>query len=99
MKRIVRLRELGVGEFAEDKALAREICQEEILPKLQAGKRVTVDFRGIEAMGQGFFYQLVALAAEQYGEVAYREIVFRNVKREIGETMVGVYKGLQITLA
>lgn len=95
MKRVVRLKELGVGDFAEDKALAREICQEEILPKLQARKKIIVDLLGVEAMSQAFFYQLVALAIEQYGMLAYQEIKFRNVRAEIEEMMSEVYRGMQ----
>lgn len=96
MKRIVRLKELGVGDFAEDKALAQEIGREEILPKLMAGKRVVVDFWGVEAMSEMFFRGLIGEAVLQCGERAYREVKFRNVEAEIEVMMEEIYKCMQV---
>lgn len=67
-----------VGAFAENKDIAREIRIKEIVPMLEQGKNVTVDFSGVDIATQSFVHALLSEILRQYGIVVLGRIEFKG---------------------
>jgi len=76
------------GAFAENKDIAREIRVNEILPALDRGEEIVLDFEKIEAATQSFVHALISDAIRKFGGEALERISFRScavtVKKIIG---------------
>jgi len=68
----------GVAGFAEDKDYARALRQEEILPALERGGRVALDFSQIRYATQSFVHALIGEALKKHGELVLDRIEFKN---------------------
>jgi len=68
----------GVGKFAEDKDEARKIRLEKILPILNEGNSIVLDFTDVEFVTQSFIHALVGEALKQYGDDVLDRIEFRS---------------------
>jgi hypothetical protein len=69
--------------FAEDKDEARNIRVNQILPTLQAGEIVILDFSGIKYATQSFIHALIGEALRQYRDTALERIEFRNCSAQL----------------
>jgi uncharacterized protein DUF4325 len=69
--------------FAEDKDEAKKIRSEEILPALQRGENVALDFQDVREATQSFVHALVGQALQQYGESALELIEFKNCSSQL----------------
>lgn len=76
MKRL-RLFDL-VGSFAEDKDVAARLRREVILPTLDAGAKVELDFEGITLTTQSFIHALISEGLRRHGESALQLMMFKN---------------------
>ena len=79
------------GSFAEDKDAAATLRREVILPKLEAGKRLEIDFDGIRLTTQSFIHALISEALRRHGTRALELLEFKNcgtAPRGIIETVV-----------
>lgn len=72
-----------VQSFAEDKDAARIIRKENILPELENGKRICIDFNGIAAATQSFIHALIGEALQKYGEELLDIVEFKNCKPQV----------------
>jgi len=80
-----------VGSFAEDKDVAGILRQQTILPALETGEKIQIDFEGISLATQSFIHALIAEALRRHGESALDLIDFMHcnkVVRGIVETVV-----------
>lgn len=68
----------GVGEFAEDKDLARQLRADALLPALARGEDVVLDFAGVTYATQSFVHTLIGEALHRYGEAALSKMEFRH---------------------
>lgn len=50
----------AVGSFAEDKDAARDMRIKQIIPALDAGEEVILDFEGVESATQSFIHALIS---------------------------------------
>jgi len=66
------------GTFAENKDTARTIRQELMLPALEKGKTVTLDFAGVESATQSFIHALISQVIRQYGIDVLDRIIFKS---------------------
>lgn len=92
---VVRLVDFGVGILADDKNIARRVRDEEILPKLELECDVVIDFKGVENATQGFLHALIVGNFEQFGDVAYRHLCYRNATDGIKEMIAIIYQYCQ----
>ena len=67
-----------VGSFAENKDVAREIRVKQIIPALEEGKEVTLNFEGIEAATQSFVHALISDVIRKYGIEVVDKVYFKN---------------------
>jgi len=67
-----------VGNFAENKDLARKIRVEEIIPYLEKQEEVTLDFEGIDSATQSFIHALISDLFRKFGVEVLDQIDFKN---------------------
>jgi STAS-like domain of unknown function (DUF4325) len=68
----------GVAGFAEDKDYARTLRQEKILPALDRGGRVVLQFEQVRYATQSFVHALIGEALKKHGEAVLDRIEFKN---------------------
>ena len=76
------------GAFAENKDIARDIRVKEIIPALNSGEDVVLDFEKVEAATQSFVHALISDVIRKFGSAALDRMSFRSctptVKKIIG---------------
>ncbi len=71
------------GSFAENKDVARDIRQKEILPILEQGKTVTLDFVGVESTTQSFIHALISDILRKKGPGILERLLFKNCNETV----------------
>ena len=78
------------GDFPVDKDAARELRLNTLLPSLQAGEAVELDFAGISCATQGFMHALLSDPIRQYPETVFDLILFKNCSDSVKEIVTAV---------
>ena len=91
------MREL-VGEFAENKDLAKKLRLEEIMPALSKGDEVIFDFAGVQGATQSFIHALVSDPIRELRDVAFDNLAYKNANDEVREIISIVYRYMQESL-
>jgi len=73
----------GPRGFAEDKDVARNIRVSRVLPALEKGENVILDFTNVIFATQSFVHALIGQALKQYGEPVLDRIEFRNCSPQL----------------
>jgi hypothetical protein len=76
--------------LAENKDVARDIRQQQILPSLARDRAVALDFDGVEYTTQSFVHALIALPLQQHGKSALDRIEFRNCNSNVRSVILAV---------
>ena len=79
------------GAFAENKDIARDMRIGEIIPALDSGEDVTIDFNGVDAATQSFIHAMLSEILRKYETGVLDRINFKscNIKvRKIIEIVV-----------
>ncbi|OGR57179.1 MAG: hypothetical protein A3I11_04825 [Elusimicrobia bacterium RIFCSPLOWO2_02_FULL_39_32] len=84
-----------VGSFAENKDLARKIRMETIVPALDKGKVVILDFKKIESATQSFIHALISDLIRKYGNEVLEKISFKNCNETIKKIITIVIDYMQ----
>lgn len=78
----------SVGSFAENKDVAQVLRKEKIIPALDKGENVILDFEEIDAATQSFIHALISDLFRSYGGDVLDKVAFKNcnetVKKIIG---------------
>jgi len=73
------------GSFAENKDIAREIRLNELIPGLDAGEEVTLDFSGVDATTQSFVHALISDLIRKYSSTVLDRLLFKGCNDKIKE--------------
>ena len=77
-----------VGKFAENKDTARTMRLEYILPALNEGSDLILDYSKVDSTTQSFTHALISDAIRTFGPEVFDKISFKNcsesVKRVVG---------------
>ncbi len=84
-----------VGTFAENKDLARKIRMETIVPALDKGKVVILDFKKIDSATQSFIHALISDLIRKYGSEVLEKISFKNCNETIKKIITIVVDYMQ----
>lgn len=68
----------SVGTFAENKDVARDIRLEKIIPALEKGEEVILDFEKIEGATQSFIHALISDVMRKKGNEILDRISFKS---------------------
>lgn len=74
----IKLKDYNLNTFAENKDIAQLIRKEEIIPALQRGDDVVLDFQGITETTQSFIHALISDLFRLYGSNTLERIEFKN---------------------
>lgn len=64
--------------FAQDKDIAQQLRQERILPTLEKGEALTLDFTGVEGTTQSFVHALISDLFRQHGPNVLDHLTFKG---------------------
>ncbi|OGC03321.1 hypothetical protein A2276_00160 [candidate division WOR-1 bacterium RIFOXYA12_FULL_43_27] len=84
-----------VGAFAENKDLAREIRLNNLVPALEKGEEVTLDFEGVDSATQSFIHALISDLIRKYGDEAIDKISFKSCSETVQKIITIVIDYMQ----
>jgi len=87
-----------VGPFAENKDIAREIRVKEIIPALEEGQDVVLDFAGVDAATQSFVHALISDLIRKYGDEILDKISFKSCNDTVRKIIGIVVEYMQESL-
>lgn len=71
------------GPFAENKDLAKSLRLEQIIPILEKGGEVILDFNGVTSTTQSFIHALISDLLRVYGDDVLDKVLFKNCSETI----------------
>lgn len=83
------------GSFAENKDLARAIRLEKIIPALEKGQEVVLDFESIEGATQSFIHALISDLIRNYGSEVLDKIKFKSCTETVKKIITIVIDYMQ----
>ncbi len=98
MKKSIKMKKI-VGEFAENKDIAKKLRIEEIMPALSSGDEVILDFKGISGATQSFIHALISDPIRELRDVAFDKLAYKNANDDIREVISIVYRYMQESLS
>ncbi|MGC2696093.1 MAG: STAS-like domain-containing protein, partial [Candidatus Angelobacter sp.] len=78
------------GKYAEDKDAAITFRDRHLLPAIEAGRRINLDFRDVETAPHSFLNALLATPIKRLGAKAYQWIKVHNAPGPIHEIIDGI---------
>lgn len=78
-----------VGSFAENKDEARNIRLNIIIPAIEQGEEIILDFENIEAATQSFVHALISDLLRKYGSDILDEVLFKNCNMTV-QKIIGI---------
>jgi len=97
MKKIIKMQK-KVGEFAENKDIAKKLRVEKIMPNLLKGNQVILDFNGVNGATQSFIHALISDPIRELKDVAFDNLTYKNANDNIREIVSIVYRYMQESL-
>lgn len=83
------------GSFAENKDLARDIRINEIIPALEKGQDIILDFANIEAATQSFIHALISDLVRKYGNDVLDRVSFKSCNETVQKIIMIVTDYMQ----
>lgn len=72
-----------VGKFAENKDIARDIRLGQIVPALEKGHEVMLDFAGIDSATQSFVHALISDVIRKFGADVLDKLGFKSCNETV----------------
>jgi hypothetical protein len=72
-----------LGAFADNKDIAQQIRTQEIIPALQNGETVVLDFEKVESATQSLIHALISDLFRIYGSDVLERVSFRNCSETV----------------
>jgi len=83
------------GIFAENKDVARELREGVLLPALDAGEGVALDFDGVNDATQSFVHALISEAMRRHGAEVLDRIEFKSCTPRVRKIIAIVVEYMQ----
>jgi hypothetical protein len=87
-----------IGDFAENKEIAKKLRVESIMPSLSMGDEVILDFDKVDGATQSFIHSLVSEPIRQLGDKTFNNLYFKNTNEDIKKIVTIVYRYMQESL-
>lgn len=85
----------SVGSFAENKDLAQEIRTKKIMPAIEEGKEVILDFKDVDSATQSFIHALISDVIRQNGVDVLDQMLFKNCNEKVKKIITIVVEYMQ----
>jgi hypothetical protein len=72
-----------VGQFAENKDIAKDIRLKKLIPALEKKKKIVLDFENVEGATQSFIHALISDLIRKYGNEVLDSIQFKSCNETI----------------
>lgn len=76
-----------VGEFGENKDVAKRIRIKQIMPALIDGEEVILDFSGMIGATQSFIHALIVEPMREFGDLFFDKVSFKNCSPTIQQVV------------
>lgn len=76
------------GHFAENKDIAKEIRENLLIPAVDKGEEIFLDFKGVDSSTQSFIHALISEIFQVFGEHSLEIFHFENCNNAI-KSLVG----------
>lgn len=76
-----------VGDFGENKDIARRIRIKQIMPALIDDEEVILDFAGMMGATQSFIHALIVGPMREFGDVFFEKVSFKNCSPTIQQVI------------
>ncbi|GBE18199.1 hypothetical protein BMS3Abin16_00791 [archaeon BMS3Abin16] len=86
------------GSFAENKDIAKRIREKKIMPALEAGNPLILDFEGVDSSTQSFIHVLISELIRTNGPNVLDEISFKNCNTTVEKIIKIVVYYMQDTI-
>lgn len=83
MKEIKIYERIGNKDFAENKDIGKDIRINEIMPALEKGNKIILNFEGIDRASQSFIHSLVSDPIRKYGDRALELMLFKKCNDKV----------------
>lgn len=83
------------GSFAENKDVARDLRNKEIIAALDKGEDIILDFTNVEAATQSFIHALISDLIRNYGYEILDRISFKNCNETVKKIIMIVTDYMQ----
>lgn len=84
-----------IGSFAENKDIARELRVSEIIPALEKGEEVILNFENVDAATQSFIHALISDLIRKYGNEILEKIKFKSCNEKVQKIIIIVTDYMQ----
>jgi hypothetical protein len=89
---IIEIRSSRGTKLAENKDQAQAIRVEKILPSLENGEPVVLDFGAVNLATQSYVHALISEAIRTYGDNAFTLLSFRHCNEAIQQVVLTVFE-------
>ena len=72
-----------IGNYGENKDMAKQIRIEKILPSLENEEEITIDFEKVTGVTQSFIHALLADPIRKYPEIIFDKVTFKNCTNSV----------------
>lgn len=79
-----------VGTFAENKELAKQWREEEVIPAIEKGMRVVLNFEGVKVATQSFIHALISSILREKGESVLEQFEFCSCDESVKQVLLTV---------
>ncbi|MBI2050217.1 MAG: STAS-like domain-containing protein [Parcubacteria group bacterium] len=83
------------GSFAEDKDLARNIRVAQLIPALEKGESIVLNFEGVDSATQSFIHALISDLMRKYGNDVLDRIQFKSCSETVQKIIAIVVDYMQ----
>ncbi len=73
----------SAGSFAENKDIARDLRENFILPTLEKGGEIILDYAGVSTTTQSFTHALISETMRRFGVDVLDKITFKNCNSDV----------------
>lgn len=87
-----------VGDFAENKDIAKTIRIEKIMRALAKGHEVILNFHGVNGATQSFIHALISEPIREFKDAAFDKLAYKHANDDIREIISIVYRYMQESL-
>ena len=91
---IIKLKK-QIGSFAENKDVARDLRVNILIPALEKGEEITLDFEGIDSATQSFVHALISDLIRKYGVDVIEKISFKSCNEVVRKIITIVIDYMQ----
>ena len=89
---VVRVHPIPSTGLAESKDDARALREGKIIPALEAGRTVTLDFSEVEFATQSYVHALISEAIRRHQDRSFDLLKFRGCTDEVREVVLTVFE-------